>query len=175
MRANLLKKSAVNGSTFPGWMLASIGALLVLTVAAAGLSRYSGIGAVRPPLGEVLASLDLRFEQQADNSVVVRRFQDNAILETLPTDGGGFLRGAWRSMMRERAFKKADPAAPFRLVRREGMRYALIDGATGDRMDLDGFGSSHSLAMGHLLDLGLALQTGQTGEAITARKQGLAP
>ncbi|MCA3675260.1 MAG: hypothetical protein INF05_09655, partial [Methylobacterium sp.] len=46
--------------------------------------------------------------------------------------------------------------APFLLARRPDARHAIVDPVTGSRIELDGFGPSHSAAMARLMDLGLA-------------------
>jgi putative photosynthetic complex assembly protein len=78
------------------------------------------------------------------------------VLEVLPRDGSTLLRGVLRSLHRERAAKRVDRDGPFLLARRADARHSIIDPATGSRIELDGFGPSHSAAMARLMDLGLA-------------------
>jgi putative photosynthetic complex assembly protein len=141
---------------FPRWFLYGVGGLMIVTMIFAFVARQTDTGALRVSRAPDVAQLAIRFDEQADGSVLVRRIVDDHALEILPRDGSTFLRGVLRSLQRERAMRRVDRDAPFMLVRRLDARHAMIDPVTGSRIELDGFGPSHSAAMARLMDLGLA-------------------
>jgi putative photosynthetic complex assembly protein len=142
-------------STFPRWFLMAIGALVLASVSAAGVAQLTGIGASRVIETQVTASVDIRFDPQPDGSMLVRRASDGAILEVLPTDGGGFMRGVARSLLRQRQLSNADKTLPFTLSQREDKRFFILDTQLGSKMELDGFGPSNTLSVARVLEAGL--------------------
>ena len=64
----------------------------------------------------------------------------------------GFIDVIWNSVMRERTVQNADPAAPLRLVRRENGTTAILDDATGWKIELIGYGKDNIAAFATLLD-----------------------
>jgi putative photosynthetic complex assembly protein len=145
-----------NAKVFPRWFLLGAAGLMISTMLFAFVARQTDKGALRLSRAPDVAQLMIRFDEQADGSVLVRRQADDAVLEVLPRDGSTFLRGVLRSLHRERAMKRVERGAPFLLARRPDARHAIIDPVTGSRIELDGFGPSHSAAMARLMDAGLA-------------------
>lgn len=143
-------------SIFPRWFLLGAAGLMISTILFAFIARQTDAGALRLSRAPDTVQLTIRFDEQADGSVLVRRASDDMVLETLPRDGSTFLRGVLRSLHRERAMKRVARNAPFILARRPESRHAIIDPVTGSRIELDGFGPSHSAAMARLMDKGLA-------------------
>lgn len=140
---------AANGSP-PRWSLIAIGLLVLATLTIAGLARQTGIGATGVPESPTVAQVDLRFEDRDDGSVVVRD-GTGRVLATLAVSAEGFIRGAMRSLTRQRAIVGVGQDQSFRLERRENGRLSLSDPATGGRIELDAFGPSNSAAFARFL------------------------
>lgn len=145
-----------NNPVFPRWFLLGAAGLMISTMVFAFVARQTDAGALRVSRAPDAAQVMIRFDEQPDGSVLVRRLPDDTVLDVLPRDGSTFLRGVLRSLHRERAMKRVDRNAPFLLARRPDARHAIVDPVTGSRIELDGFGPSHSAAMARLMDLGLA-------------------
>ena len=148
------------GTTFPRWFLISIGGLLMTALAATGLVQLTGIGASRVMETQVAASIDLWFDPQPDGSMLVRHATDGATLEVLAADGGGFMRGVARSLLRQRQLSNAEKTLPFTLSQREDRRFFIRDTELGSKMELDGFGPTNTLSVARILEAGLARGTG---------------
>jgi hypothetical protein len=88
--------------------------------------------------------------------MLVRRASDGAVLEVLGADGGGFMRGVARSLLRQRQLSNADKSLPFTLSQREDRRLFIRDAQLGSKMELDGFGPSNTLSVVRVLEAGLA-------------------
>ncbi len=148
------------GTTFPRWFLIGVSALLLTSLAAASLAQLTGVGASRVMETQVTASVDIRFDPQPDGSMLVRRASDGAALELLPSDGGGFMRGVARSLLRQRQLSNADKSLPFTLSQREDRRFFIRDPELGSKMELDGFGPTNTLSVARILEAGLAAKVG---------------
>jgi putative photosynthetic complex assembly protein len=146
------------GAPFPRWFLLGIGALLLTSLAATGLGRLTGVGASRVIETQVAASVDIWFDPQSDGSMLVRRTPDGTVLVVLPSDGGGFMRGVARSLLRQRQLSNTDKILPFSLAQREDRRLFIRDMALGSKMELDGFGPSNTLSIARILEAGLTEQ-----------------
>jgi putative photosynthetic complex assembly protein len=126
--------------------------LVVLSFAIIVFARLTGLGVTGIPASRVISSISLTFEDREDGSVIVR---DDAgrILETIAVSADGFIRGAMRSMARDRKRLGLGSAVPFVLERRENGRLGLSDPSTGGRLELDAFGPSNSGAFARFLPL----------------------
>lgn len=144
------------GTTFPRWFLIGISTLLLTTLVSVGLVQWTGVGASRVSDTPAVASVDIWFDPQNDGTMLVRRASDGDTLEVLPSDGGGFMRGVARSLLRQRALSNSDKALPFTLSQREDQRYFILDTKLGTKMELDGFGPSNTQSVGRVLKAGLA-------------------
>lgn len=67
-------------------------------------------------------------------------------------DKAGFIDVVWVAMMRERKVQHADPAAPFRIVRRADGRVDVIDDTTGWQLELVGYGPDNVAAFAKLIN-----------------------
>ena len=146
-------------STFPRWFLFSVGALMVMTIIGSGVARLSGFGALRQSEAPIIGSVELWFDVRADGTVAVRAVEDQRILEVLPSDASGFIRGVMRGLFRQRMLNGKENSAPFRLARRADDRLFIEDptiAAEGRpaKVELDGFGPSNSAAFIKLYTLG---------------------
>lgn len=143
---------------FPRWFLVSVGALLLTSVVTVGLSRLTGFGVSRVSEARVTASVAIWFDPQSDNSMLVRRSPDDATLAVLASDGGGFMRGVARSLLRQRQLNNTDKTLPFTLSQRDNQRFFILDPHSGAKMELDGFGPSNTLSVDRVLKAGLAME-----------------
>jgi putative photosynthetic complex assembly protein len=66
----------------------------------------------------------------------------------------GFLRGALRSLVRERRRRGGDASAPFTLIGRADGRLTLADATTGQRIDLESFGPTNAAVFARWLTPG---------------------
>jgi putative photosynthetic complex assembly protein len=134
--------------TFPRFPLLGAAALVALALAGAGLSRL----AAAPPAPDPVptAQRDLRFADRADGAVLVYRDGD-AVPISVVTGQAGFLRGTLRALVRERRLDRATADAPFRLSAWPDGRLTLDDLATGQRLELEAFGSANEAVYAKLL------------------------
>ena len=134
--------------TFPRGPLLGAAALVVLALVAACVGRM----ATRPPLSVAGAVMerDLRFADRVDGAIVIYQEGEAAPL-TVVTGQAGFLRGTLRAMARERRLDKLGPDAPFRLSAWADGRLTLDDTATGQRIELEAFGSDNAAVFARLL------------------------
>lgn len=156
---------AQTGSVFPRWFLIGAGGLMVLTMLSAGFGRYQKLTSAPVERPQIVASVMIRFDHQGDGRLLIRRLPDDRVIETLPSDGSGFMRGIHRSLNRDRAMRRLDPDAPYSLIRRANGRQAVIDPLSGESIELDGFGPSHSQHVGRLIAQGQS-QTGLSAPSI---------
>jgi putative photosynthetic complex assembly protein len=85
----------------------------------------------------------LRFEDRADGGISVIDGQSAELLTTVHGEQG-FLRGAVRTLARERRSRQLGPEQPFQLIARADGRLTLFDPATGQRVELEAFGPSNA-------------------------------
>jgi len=121
--------------------------LASLAVAATG--RMTGIGAVETS-GTIVASRDLRFADGADGSVIVTDARDNSPVETFVGENG-FIRGTLRALARTRRQEGIGPTDPVRLAAWSDGRLTLDDTRTGQRIELQAFGTTNAEAFVPLL------------------------
>lgn len=134
----------------PRAALIAMAALAVASIAVAAFGRYTGIGTTGTHAGRVISSVDLRFEDLPGGGVLVRA-ADGQALATLDPATNGFVRGALRSMVRDRKPLAIGSDIPFRIERRDNGRLMLSDPATGGRIALDAFGPSNAGAFARFL------------------------
>jgi putative photosynthetic complex assembly protein len=132
------------------WPLIGMAVLLVLSFAIIVFARITGVGVMGVPASPVTSSISLTFKDRDDGSVVVRDGTGRT-LETIPVSADGFVRGAMRSMARDRKKSGLGSEVPFILERRANGRLGLSDPATGGRLELDAFGPSNSGAFARFL------------------------
>jgi putative photosynthetic complex assembly protein len=132
------------------WPLMGMVMLVVLSFAIVVFARVTGVGVTGIPVSAVASSIALTFEDRDDGSVIVRDGTGRT-LETIPVSADGFVRGAMRSMARDRRKAGIGSELPFILERRENGRLGLSDPATGGRLELDAFGPSNSGAFARFL------------------------
>lgn len=138
-----------HGDHIPRGMLAAIGAMLLLSLVAVALVRWSGIE-IRVPDAPAAETRALRFEDRPDGGVAVIDHASNQVVVTLQGEQG-FVRGALRALARQRKLAGLDHTQPFLLIGRADGRLTLEDPATRQRIDLESFGPMHAASFARLL------------------------
>jgi putative photosynthetic complex assembly protein len=104
-----------------------------------------------PTLDPIVAERSLTFG--GDRNTGIQIYDENgAEIASSRRDKAGFIDVVWVSMSRERLVQRTDPAAPFRLIRRENGRLDVIDDSTGWQLELIGYGPDNIAAFARLLD-----------------------
>jgi putative photosynthetic complex assembly protein len=134
----------------PRGVLISAAVLAAITIVSAGTARVTGLGRPDAPKAEAAQTLALRFEDQKDGSVVVRRAGDRAKIYTVAPGTNGFLRATMRGLARERHRIGAGDSTPFVLTAWSDGRMSLDDAATGRTVPLEAFGVTNEGAFAQL-------------------------
>ena len=135
----------------PRGPLLAIGALVLATLLGAGFARLSGLGTLRLPEAAAMQVRELRFDDRADGSVVIRDAGSEGIVATVAPGTGGFLRATLRGLVRERKRQGIGDGIGFRLVGRADGRLTLEDPATGRQIDIGSFGPTNSAVFAQLM------------------------
>ena len=128
--------------TFPRWVLWSVAGLLVFSLGGVALVRITGNGPDQLAAATLSERL-LRFEDRPDGGVAVIDGETGKLLTTM-TGEQGFLRGAVRALARDRNARKIGSEQPFKLISRTDGRLTLFDPVSGQRVDLESFGSTNA-------------------------------
>ena len=99
----------------------------------------------------VVAIRDIRFEDQLDGGIEVRDATTNAVIERVAPETNGFMRGAVRSLVRERKRSNIGADKPFSIVALADARLVLRDNVTDHEIDLASFGSTNAEVFAKLL------------------------
>ena len=134
----------------PGGVLICAGMLIAFAIVSASVGRLSGVGAFHAPAANPLQSLALRFDDQANGSVLVRDAEDCAVIYTIAPGTNGFMRATLRGLAQERKRSDIGDSAPFRLVHWDDGRMTLEDATTGRRVALEAFGPTNAQAFAQL-------------------------
>jgi putative photosynthetic complex assembly protein len=125
--------------------------LVAVTLVAVAAVRLTGAGPEPAPLTDTVAARELRFEDRPEGGVAVYDARDGALVEVLAPGGDGFVRGALRSLARERRGYGIGGEPPVRLSAHADGRLVLEDLATGRRIDLAAFGPTNGAAFARFL------------------------
>ncbi len=136
---------------FPRGPLFGAGALVVLALMSAAMSRFTGLGTMTVDEANAVVSRDLRFEDRSDGAVAVLGAKDHKVVEILPPGTNGFVRGVLRGLARERKSEGIGTEPPFRLTQWDDGRLSLEDSATGRRIELVSFGQTQFDVFAQLL------------------------
>ncbi|MDQ0315456.1 photosynthetic complex assembly protein PuhC [Amorphus orientalis] len=139
---------------FPRGPLIAAGVLIAVSVAVIGSSRLTGVGRTEMPATQVMASIDLRFEDRSDGAVQVTAADDGRVVQVYPPGTNGFVRGVMRGLARERRLSGIGAAPPFRLILNTDGRLTLEDTATSRDIALDAFGPTNAQAFASILTNG---------------------
>lgn len=135
--------SSSNHNRFPRLPLFAVGGVIGFTLLAVALVRISGIDTSQVPADAVaLETRELRFVDNADGAVLVRRVPDDRVVKILEPGTNSFIRGVLRSINRERRRQNIDIYEPYRLTRWDDGRLSLHDPTTGELVDLGAFGKT---------------------------------
>ena len=137
---------------YPGVPLAAMVTLVVIALVGAGVSALNDGPASSSVDAELVASVDLFFEDRADGSVTVRDAASGLVVDELEPGTNGFVRATLRTLAGARASHGAGPEAPFRVGRTETGRIFLIDPVSGREIDLRAFGPTNSDAFARYID-----------------------
>jgi len=143
--------SHLRQDTFPRAPLLGAAALVLLTLASASVGRLHPTSP--PPASSPVLQRDLRFADRGDGAVLVYQAGKTAPFRVV-TGQSGFLRGILRALVRTRRLDGAGPEAPFRLSAWPDGRLTLDDLATGQRIELEAFGSANEAVYARLLTAG---------------------
>ncbi len=134
----------------PAIAFASLIGIVILLVAVGRQERAPA--AIDPDA--VIASVELRFSDLADGSVLARDAATGAELGQFGPGAGGFVRVTMRSFANERKQNGLGGDVPFTLVRMTDGDLVLRDPLTDRTMLLNAFGPSNEGAFAQLLDDG---------------------
>jgi putative photosynthetic complex assembly protein len=143
---------------FPRGPLFGAGALVVLTLLLAAVSRFTGLGAVPIEPADPIEVRALRFEDRPDGSVAVLEAKSRKVVEMLAPGTNGFVRGVMRGLARDRKLKGLSDEAPFELIRWDDKRLSLRDTATGREIELVSFGITQLEVFAKMLHAGKGTQ-----------------
>ncbi len=109
--------SALDTEPFPRSALLAAGALVAFSLIGTTAVRLAKLSA--PEASAVssapraVASLDLRFADQADGSIRITRAADDSLAGTVHPGEGGFIRGVMRGLARDRISRHIGAEPPF--------------------------------------------------------------
>jgi putative photosynthetic complex assembly protein len=143
----MMSDVAVKSVLVPKGAIRAAFALVVFTVLAASVGRFTGVGTVRSDHAAMVQSVALRFEDRADGGVAVIAPEDNRLLDVVAAGHDGFLRTVLRSL--------AIGAGPsFAIDRWSDGHLTLNDPATGRSVDLAPFGRDNMQTFERLMAMG---------------------
>ncbi len=137
-------------SRVPKEVLLSAAALILVTIVGAASARISGVGRMHAVAARPIERLALRFEDQDDGSVLVRRAESGAVVYTIAPETNGFMRATLRGLAQERRRSGVGEAKPFLLTHWDDGRMSLDDATTGRHVALDAFGETNAGAFARL-------------------------
>lgn len=126
-----------------------LGLVLLITLALVAVVRYSGVDIRYADAPSQQVRL-LRFADMDNGDIGVVNAQDGSELARFSGEQG-FMRGALRTLARERKRRDIGPMVPFELHARTDGRLTLIDPATQVRLDLESFGPTNAGLFAQLL------------------------
>ena len=98
----------------PKQVLLAAAALIALTLVGATAARLTGVGKTQIPMRRPSKASALRFDDQQNGSVLVRRASDEAVIYTIAPETNGFMRATLRGLAQERRRSGIDDTTPFR-------------------------------------------------------------
>ncbi len=140
-------------SSMAGPMIA-IAAVLLGTMAYVFLKPERGVDlptTIAQSKVAVVATRDIRFEDQLDGGIEVRDAATNEVIERVAPETNGFMRGAVRSLVRERKRSSIGADKPFSIIALADARLVLRDSVTDHEIDLASFGSTNAEVFAKLL------------------------
>lgn len=140
------------GEIFPPWVLKTTGVIILLAIVFAAVARFTGFGDQGVATAPVVEAREIRFTQTETNAIRVADAKTGQLIETIEPDSDQFLRGALRSLKRERAKFEEAAGQAYRVTRRTDGQVTLEDPATGQIIDLRAYGPTNVAAVARFLD-----------------------
>ena len=129
---------------YPTVPLAAAVGLVVVTVFGTGFVILSGNAPTHDTPVDVVASVELRFEDRSDGSIDVIDASSQTVLETLEPGDSGFIRSTLRGLARARLMAGEGDDVAFVLQQTKSGRLVLSDPVTERSVDLWAFGSTNA-------------------------------
>ena len=123
--------------------LRAIGAIVLLSLGCAAIGRYTGVGTSHVPQAPITESVELKFDDAADGSVLVTQYPQIRQIAVLQPGTNGFIRGTVRGLVRGRKLASIGSETPFILSRHSNGDLSLLDPANGRQLELKGFGATN--------------------------------
>lgn len=154
-----MSATSSRGEMLPRGTLMIAGALVVFTLASAGIVRLADIPPAASPVLmreqagiRAVKSRELRFVDRADGAVVIEDVKGGIASVVVPGQQTGFIRGVMRGLARERRARGIGSAPPFTLTLWQDGELSLVDSATGRAIELTAFGTTNRATFAALLD-----------------------
>lgn len=128
--------------TFPRWVLLAAGSIIAFTLVSVALVRLTGNGPDQRAAAGIVER-HLRFDDMPDGGIRVTDAANGQPVAVIQGEQG-FVRGALRTLARERKARGLGAEQPFRLIAGHDGGLTLQDPATGHRVDLTAFGPSNA-------------------------------
>jgi putative photosynthetic complex assembly protein len=139
---------------FPKAALMGAALLAMVSLGSVLAARMGLVGGPERPAATVAAtpetSRDLRFFDREDGAVVVQPVNGGDPIVVAPGTGG-FVRGVVRGLARDRKARGIGAEPAFSLTEWSNGKLTLEDTATGQRLDLNGFGPTNRAAFAAML------------------------
>lgn len=155
---------------YPTIPLATAVGLVAITVLSTAIVSFTGNKPEPLQPSDVVAAVDLRFEDLDDGSINVIDDANDAVLETLEPGENGFLRSTLRGLARARMTTGAGADVAFSLQRTAEGQLLLTDPVTARSVDLWAFGSANAKSFLHYL--GDPAESGAEGSKPMADESG---
>ena len=140
--------------------LIAAASLAVFALVSVAWIRASGGGQKVEPVdpAQVVAQVDLHFEDREGGHVAVIDAASEQTIETLLPGADNFMRATLRGLAKARQAAGEDDDEPFRILQTADGRLLLLDPVTGRQIDLWAFGETNAQAFARLLSAGRAAQ-----------------
>ena len=129
---------------YPTVPLAAAVSLVVVSVLATAWVSFTDSGPEPVTAADVVAAVDLRFEDRDDGSIDVIDANRQYVIEKLEPGSNGFLRSTLRGLARARKMAGQGDETPFSLQRTGNGQLLLIDPVTDQVVDLWAFGTTNA-------------------------------
>ena len=145
--------TAFRATSFPIAPLVGASMLVVIALVGVAAFRASGLETTHVADSPVVSRTALRFEDQANGSILVLSGREGTVVDIVAPGTNGFLRGTLRGLARERHRQGIGPEQPFQLSGHADGRLTLADPATGRHVNLEAFGPTNAAVFVRLLQL----------------------
>jgi putative photosynthetic complex assembly protein len=146
--------AATHTSPVPAIPLVFAIALICSALAVAIGARLSDVGTTHLDYTRPTATRDLLFEDASNGAVLVKDANSGQQIGEIVPGNDGFVRAVMRNLARERLIAGGTKTMPFTLTRWDNGRLTIADPATGQKMELVGFGASNEKAFAKFLPQG---------------------